>query len=174
MPQKMWKHTCPEDGKSFWMGAPFCSRCEGPGEYDGWHYSMLEAMASCQSFYGLKPIGPHRRMADELFNDAGVECEACGGRGLRDVNAGASYERCGACRGFGMLFSKPAEEIAEIRRLVLDAFPDAAADPVPEFATAPLALDLSQSKIVGLSATCAGGTGVAAEELGYIEEVLGS
>ena len=151
MPQKMWKHTCPEDGSAFWMGTPFCSRCGGPGGYDGWHYRMHEAMARYQSLYGLKPIGPHRRMADELFNDVKVKCEACGGRGPRDVNGGASWEHCGVCRGLGILFTGPATEIAEIRSRVLDAFPDAAADPVPEFATAPLAYDLSQGEIVDLS-----------------------
>jgi hypothetical protein len=117
------------------MGTPFCRRCGGPGEYDGWHYRMHEAMARYQSLYGLKPIGPHRRMADELFNDVKVKCEACGGRGLRDVNGGASWEHCGVCRGLGILFTGPATEIAEIRSRVLDVFPDAAADPVPEFAT---------------------------------------
>jgi hypothetical protein len=60
------------------MGTPLCSRCGGPGEYDGWHYRMDEAMASYQSLYGLKPIGPHRRMADELFNEVKVKCGSPG------------------------------------------------------------------------------------------------
>ncbi len=152
MPQKMWKHTCP-DGRGHFvaMGSPFCSRCGGSGEYDGWHYRMHEAMARYQSLYGLKPIGAHRRMAGELFNDVKIQCEACGGPGLRDVNNGASWERCVSCRGLGILFTKPAAEIAAIRRRVLDAFPDAAADPIPEFATALLAYDLSQGRIVDLS-----------------------
>ena len=42
------------------MGSPFCSRCGGSGDYDGWHYRMHEAMARYQSLYGLKPIGAHR------------------------------------------------------------------------------------------------------------------
>jgi len=152
MPQKMWKHTCPEGGRSFWMGTSFCSSCGEVGEYDGWHYSMHEAMAKYQICYGLKPIGPHRPMADELFREATITCETCGGRGLRDIHEGASWEHCRACRGLGIHFTKPAAEIAEIRRRILDAFPDAAAEPVPEFATTPLALDLSQSKTVDLAA----------------------
>ena len=148
----MWKHTCPEGGgRVVTMGSPFCSRCEGSGEYDGWHYRMHEAMARYQTLYGLKPIGAHRRRAHELFNDVKIQCEACGGQGLRDVNSGASWERCISCRGLGILFTKPAAEIAGIRRRVLDAFPGAAADPIPEFATAPLAYDLSQGRIVDLS-----------------------
>ena len=133
------------------MGSPFCSRCGGSGEYDGWHYRMHEAMARYQTLYGLKPIGAHRRMAGELFNDVEIQCEACGGQGLRDVNSGASWERCISCRGLGILFTKPVAEIAGIRRRVLDAFPGATADPIPEFATAPLAHDLSQGRIVDLS-----------------------
>jgi hypothetical protein len=133
------------------MGSPFCSRCGGSGAYDGWHYRMHEAMARYQTLYRLKPIGAHRRMADELFNDVKIQCEACGGQGLRDVNSGASWERCISCRGLGILFTKPSAEIAGIRRRVLDAFPGAAADPIPEFATALLAYDLSQGRIVDLS-----------------------
>lgn len=90
-------------------------------------------------------------MTEELFNDVKVQCEACGGQGLRDVNSGASWERCVNCQGLGILFTKPAAEITGIRRRVLDAFPDAAADPVPEFATAPLLYDLFQDRIVDLS-----------------------
>jgi hypothetical protein len=57
----MWKHTCPDDGgRVFGMGSPFCNRCGGLGEYDGWHYRMHEAMAGYQTLYGLKPIGAHR------------------------------------------------------------------------------------------------------------------
>ena len=146
MPQKMWKHTCPEgEGRFIAMGSPFCSLCGGSGEFDGWHYRMHEAMARYQTLYGLKPIGAHRRMADELFDDVMIRCEACGGRGLRDVNSGASWERCISCRGLGILFTKPAAEIARIRRRVLDAFPGAAADPIPEFATAPLVHDLPKA-----------------------------
>jgi hypothetical protein len=152
MPQKMWKHTCPEVGRSLWMGTPICSSCRGHGEYDGWHYSTHEAMASYQSCYGLKPIGPHRPMADKLFGEATVTCEACEGRGLRDVQERAGWEHCPACRGLRVRFTKATDEIAEIRRRILDAFPDASAEPLPEFATAPLALDLSQSKMVDLSA----------------------
>ena len=72
---------------------------------------MHEAMARYQTLYGLKPIGAHRRLADELFNDVEIQCEACGGRGLRDVNNGASWERCVICRGLGILFTKPAAEL---------------------------------------------------------------
>jgi len=73
MPQKMWKHRCPKGGGGLsWSGSPGCDTCGEPGEYDGWHPGMHEAMARYQSKYGLKPIGPHRKMADELLHLDGL------------------------------------------------------------------------------------------------------
>ena len=97
-----------------------------------------------RAFYGLKPIGPHRRMADELLT-ASRQLRGLREPGLRDVNGGASWSMR-RLPGLGDPLTGPATEIAEIRRRVLDAFPDAAADPVPEFATAPLAYDLSRGE----------------------------
>ncbi|MGA9577694.1 MAG: hypothetical protein WBV90_08745 [Terrimicrobiaceae bacterium] len=68
---------------------------------------------------------------------------------MEQVGSDASAAEARA--SLGILFTKPAAEIAGIRRRVLDAFPGAAADPIPEFATAPLAYDLSQGRIVDLS-----------------------
>lgn len=131
MPQKMWKHRCPKGGGGLsWSGSPGCSRCGEPGEYDGWHPGMHEAMARYQSKYGLKPIGPHRKMADELLGSLNEKCESCNGRGLRDTATG-SWQVCPACRGFGSFFTRPAYEIQVLRRRVLAAYPDAGADPVP-------------------------------------------
>ncbi len=112
---------------------------------------MHEAMARYQSRYGLKPVGPHRRMADELFESASVECEACQGRGLHDAGASADYEICPTCSGFGWFFARSHEEIQQLRQRILDAFPDAAADPVPSFPAAPLALNLTSGQIVDLA-----------------------
>jgi hypothetical protein len=70
---------------------------------------------------------------------------------VNGVISGASWERCISCRGLGILFTKPAAEIARLRRRVLDAFPGAAADPIPEFATALLVYDLAQGIIVDVS-----------------------
>ena len=81
MPQKMWKHTCPEGEGRFYcngLSVSSCSLCGGSGEFDGWHYRMHEAMARYQTLYGLKPIRAHRRMADELFDDVMIRArEAC-------------------------------------------------------------------------------------------------
>ncbi len=148
MPQQMWKHTCSESGSSHWMGAPVCSSCGGPGEYDGWHPRMYEAMAQYQTRYRLKPIGPHRRMTDELFSTVRVNCPACSGRGLRDTADGSSWQPCTACQGIGSLFTKPAEEIEALRRRVLAAYPDAAAEPVSEFFAGVVAFSGATQEVV--------------------------
>jgi len=151
MPQKMWKHRCPKGGGGLsWSGSPGCSSCGGPGEYDGWHPGMYEAMARYQSKYGLKPIGPHRKMADELLGSLNEKCKPCDGRGLRDTAHG-SWQVCPACRGFGSFFTRPAYEIQALRRRVLATYPDAAADPVPNFFTGEPALSLANQEMVDLS-----------------------
>lgn len=151
MPQKMWKHRCPKGGGLSRSGSPVCRTCGEPGEYDGWHPGMHEAMARYQSKYGLKPIGPHRKMADELLGSLNESCEPCDGRGLRDTANGRSWQVCAACRGFGSFFTRPAYEIQALRRRVLAAYPDAAADPVPNFFTGEPALSLADQKMVDLS-----------------------
>ena len=125
MPQQMWKHTCRKDGSSYSMGSLVCSTCAGPGTYDGWHPRMHEAMALYQTRYRLKPIGPHRRMTDELFAAVRATCPACAGRGLMDTVGGRSWQVCSTCRGFGSYFTKPADEIEMLRSRVLAKYPDA-------------------------------------------------
>jgi hypothetical protein len=150
MPIAMWKHNCKNAGSLIRMGSSVCQTCGASGEFDGWHLSMHEAMARYQSRYGLKPIGPHRTMADNLFSAVTVTCNTCGGRGLRDLDWGASCEICGVCRGLGCLFSASVTDLIEIRLRVLEAFPDAAAASVPDFATQPSIHDLAQGTILDL------------------------
>lgn len=150
MPQRMWKHRCADDTTEFRMGAAVCRSCGGRGGYDGWHYTMHEAMARYQSRYGLKPMGPHCGMADELLRDATVDCDVCLGRGLRDVG-GDRWESCQRCSGFGSVFALSADEIQRRRQRVLDAYPGAEAQAVPDFAGAPLAFNLGAGQVVNLS-----------------------
>ena len=151
MPQQMWKHTCRKDGSSYSMGSLVCSTCAGPGTYDGWHPRMHEAMALYQTRYRLKPIGPHRRMTDELFAAVRATCPACTGRGLQDTVGGRSWQVCSTCHGFGSYFTKPTDEIDALRSRVLAAYPDAAADPVPDIFAGPLALSGAKQEVVNLS-----------------------
>ena len=149
MPYRIWKHTCEESGSCL-MNTPVCKYCGCEGEYDGWRYNMYGDMARSQTFYGLKPIGSHRPLQAELFRGTTVACEACEGRGILDRNHGAAWETCGVCRGLGGLFCITPEEVRAIRNQVLEAFPEAAASPVPGFANAILIQDLSKGTIAGV------------------------
>jgi len=127
---------------------------------------MYEAMARYQSKYGLKPIGPHRKMADELLGSLNEKCKVCDGRGLRNMARGSSWRVCEACRGFGSFFTRPAYEIQALRRRVLAAYPDAAAEPVPNFFTGEPALSLADQKMIDLSSERAQGADPAAPPTG--------
>jgi hypothetical protein len=112
---------------------------------------MHEAMALYQTRYRLKPIGPHRGMTDELFAAVRATCPACTGRGLLDTVGGRSWQVCSTCHGFGSYFTKPTDEIEALRSRVLAAYPDAAADPVPDIFAGPLALSGAKQEVVNLS-----------------------
>ena len=87
---------------------PGCRDCGAQGEYDGWHLDMYERMARYQERHGLNPIGPHRKMADELLGPLTELRGACDGRGLCDVADGWTWEECGRGRGFGSASSGPS------------------------------------------------------------------
>jgi hypothetical protein len=48
-------------------------------------------------------------------------------------------------------FTKPTDEIEALRSRVLAAYPDAAADPVPDIFAGPLALSGAKQEVVNLS-----------------------
>jgi uncharacterized protein (DUF983 family) len=110
-----------------WLFRKVCPACGEGGKYDGWHHSMIEAIGAYQRRYGLKPIGPHRQLADQLFTGATCTCPLCGGRGLLDAEVEDGYTECPLCRGTGRLMLLDAEEFHARRREVLVAYPDAAA-----------------------------------------------
>jgi RecJ-like exonuclease len=89
---------------------------------------MHEAMGRYQNKYGLKPIGPHRRLADELFADASVACVSCKGRGLLDGSTTEAWIHCPRCQGMGFVWRRSAGQVEALRRQVLQAFPDAAVE----------------------------------------------
>lgn len=143
MPNRIWKFTCACRPP---RGFPVCQTCGAAGEFDGWDYGMYEKMAAFQTHFGIKATGYHTPMAYDLFQKVTVTCPACEGRGLRDVGGGRSWELCPVCRGLQSLLAGPLTELIENWRKVLEAFPDAAARPVP---THPAVLDLSTGEIVG-------------------------
>jgi hypothetical protein len=122
--------------------------CQQPATYDGWQPTMHEAMAQYQTFYRLKPIGPHRPMAADLFAPARAKCRTCKGHGIRDTTGGRSWQICKACRGLGSVFTKPSHEIETLRDRVLAAYPDAAANPVPNIFAGPVIFNLETQEVM--------------------------
>jgi hypothetical protein len=95
--------------------------------YDGWHNGRFELMAWYQKLQGLKPIGPHRPLADRLFKSAFRLCEPCQSRGYFDAVGGRSFVVCEKCGGAGYYSIISTEERAELRAQVFAEFPEAAA-----------------------------------------------
>ncbi|MEE9230478.1 MAG: hypothetical protein V3U86_07205 [Acidobacteriota bacterium] len=88
---------------------------------------MHESMACFQYVYGIKPLGPHRKMADPLFGGMRTGCERCSGRGLLNVEGGASWRGCPVCEGTGGHWNRPLDEVDAALVRVLEEFPDAEA-----------------------------------------------
>jgi hypothetical protein len=127
MPHPSWTHTCRKTGRTRSGGTPFrCWRCFGQADFAGWGNSVIEMMVGYQRRYGLKCIGPHRKLADEMLKSAFNSCGVCQGTGVVDDGSHGSCVACAACDGFGWRPAVPEEEIERRRAIVLTAFPDAA------------------------------------------------
>ena len=127
MPRPNWTHTCTKTGRTRNDWKPFrCWRCLGQAEFSGWSNSVVEMMGGYQRLYGLVCIGPHRRLADEVFAGAFVDCAACGGSGVRDGGAHRFWTACEACDGLGLRPAVSEEDVERRRAIVLAAFPGAA------------------------------------------------
>lgn len=127
MPQQMWRPTCQCNPRICGMGSPNCRNCGQPGQYDGWHKGMHEAMWAYTKRTGLTPIGPHRRLAGELFKDRFVLCRTCDGHGVLDADDGRTWKECPDCHGLCCFFRGTMREFLEIRSRILKQFPKAAA-----------------------------------------------
>jgi hypothetical protein len=124
MPVRIWIYPC---GHGSCTGAvPSCPECGEPGRFDGWHASSSEAMAAYSHLYGLQPVGPHREVADEVFEGTTRFCPRCGGRQFIGLG-GEQWCECPHCEGTGHVFLMPPEDVEELRQAVLAAFPDAGA-----------------------------------------------
>ena len=125
MPIQYWSHDC--RGTGVLAGAQLCTTCGVLGEFDGWHLSGMESMACYQYVYGIKPLGPHREMADRLFDGMRTGCERCSRRGLLNGEGGASWRVCPVCEGTGEHWNRPLDEVDAALAHVLEEFPDAEA-----------------------------------------------
>jgi hypothetical protein len=124
MPRKMWQNACCETA---WHGAPSPCSCAASrkDQRSRWSLGMHEAMMRYQLRYGLKPIGPHRKLADALLNAVTERCSRCDGGGLFDARDGATWRLCPHCRGFGVLPLPNAPELKAVRAEVGARFPGA-------------------------------------------------
>ncbi len=123
MPAKSWKHDCRFGAIS--LRVEVCWICGKRGRYEGWTYLMFEAMGVYQRLYGLKPIGPHRPLADKLYSRSTVCCTRCRGTGLIEVKNAKAFAPCDHCKGLRRLFVVSAKTRSEIRARVLQKFPEA-------------------------------------------------
>jgi hypothetical protein len=72
-------------------------------------------MGKFQRLYGLPPLGPQQRFVEGL--QLRERCDACGGKGLFDVENGKSYERCGVCDGIGARLTCSPEELKAVQHI---------------------------------------------------------
>ena len=83
-------------------------------------------MAEYQAFKGLKPIGPHRPLADSLLKNVTRKCSTCDGTGLNGTYGGLGWRLCPTCHGMGEAYRISLDELRALRQQVLDVYPDAA------------------------------------------------
>lgn len=124
MPQKFWQNACCEE---LWRGSPRACKCAASrkNQRSRWSLGMHEAMLRYQLHYGLRPIGPHRKLADRLLDAVTETCPGCDGEGLLDSGDRATWTLCSRCRGFGALPFPNAPELKTVRAEVAAKFPGA-------------------------------------------------
>jgi hypothetical protein len=98
MPVRMWQNVCCEDFSSARHEA--CD-CEVPIVRSEWGLSMHEEMARYQIYNGLRPVGPHRKLADELLAAVCTPCSRCSETGFLDSPDSDAWSLCPDCGGFG-------------------------------------------------------------------------
>lgn len=147
MPQHMWDHSqCCGD---FLSGSPECGDGHTRGRYAGWLLTTHESMARYQYVYGLKPIGPHRFLADQLLTPLRDSCPRCNRKGILDYNDGATFGLCPVCEGTGGSWDAPDDVVNARRRTVLESFPNAGA-PSVRFFCVPLVMKTPENIMVEL------------------------
>lgn len=126
MPHKLWSHAAcgHPDVQS---GSRPCPECGQESTVAVWGYSMIEAMGAYQGFYGLKPVGPHRPLANSLLEKLVDTCAACNGNGVLGRESGDGWKTCKICHGFGRRLNSSESVFLVARKQVLKKFPGAVA-----------------------------------------------
>lgn len=123
MPHRTWIHDCCDQSNGY-HARPYCLRCGHFGAFHSWRRSVPEAMAFYEQQFGLKPIGPHRRLAGRLLWELRIQCAHCDGVGL--VGDVVDYAQCQHCEGGGGIWTASDDEIRQAYRRILKEYPDAA------------------------------------------------
>jgi hypothetical protein len=124
MAYKKWIHNCKfHDNAEVELSVKVCPECGEEGIFDGWGLSVIEMMGSYQRRYNLRPIGPHRKMTDELFHGRMKKCEFCHGFGLIGSSEDDHHEICPECNFGQYVFDGTPEEFESIRQKIFAAYP---------------------------------------------------
>lgn len=150
MPHRMFTPRCDHAGRADLVSWAECQTCGALHEFAGWFRSRHESMAAYQYAYGLKPMGPHRALADRLLGPLRSGCRECYGSGIitDDIN---HWHMCPSCEGTEGHWTCSGEELESLRRRVLEQFPEAAITRTPTNLASPgLAQNLQDGTIVDL------------------------
>lgn len=148
MPYAAWSHPC--HGGNGLYGSPTCRVCGGQGKFAEWRLSMHEDMARYQYVYGLRPVGPHRPLANRLFRGTRRGCNGCGGEGLRWRDQSA-WAVCADCEGTGGFWALSPEEVERIRRRIVSEYPGAeASENAPHFLSGSVIQDLKSGEMLNI------------------------
>jgi hypothetical protein len=147
----MWRSVCGCFPDASETTESACGSCGASGIPDGWSLTVHEAMACYQYVYGLKPMGPHRQLADSLFAGLRAKCTRCRGRGLLGA-INQAWQICPQCEGTGGAWIVQDVMIQQTRATVLAQYPEAAVQSTPARLTSPfLALSLDTSEVLDLN-----------------------
>ena len=124
MPQPLWHHVC-EDNTGILIEHPECCICLGAGVLDGWYLTAEEAAACYEYVFGMRSGGPHRALADARFRGMRRPCSGCGGEAIITFKGGTGWARCPQCEGTGGLWISPQRDVEDMRKAILERFPDA-------------------------------------------------
>lgn len=150
MPHRMFTPRCDHASHADLVNWPECQTCGALHEFAGWFRFSNETMAAYQYAYGLKPVGPHRALANQLLDPSRAWCPECYGSGIHtdDINR---WHMCSSCEGTGGHWTCTQEQLEALRRQVLEQFPEAAVTRAPTNLASPgLAQNLQDGTIVDL------------------------
>jgi hypothetical protein len=149
MPFPMWRVGPCCSSATWFTSRGRCPQCRRPGVFDGWRLTMYEAMARYQYVYRLKPIGPHRPLADQLLTPFRQVCGRCCGIGVLTVHGGLGWRQCPECEGTGGAWAGPGGELHAAYVRILEAFPGATAMEAPAaFLSGAIAFDEANGLMV--------------------------